>query len=190
MFAAMDETTPNTPTGDFYVIAASVTLLNHAEARQALRQVLNSPKRVQPFHWYKEGPTNRNRMLDCLSEMGAVAHVCVHYPTHRKGHEAARARAIEQIVPLLIHDGVDELLIESRGDQTTDDRDKPPISNALQALGHPPFYYGWHKKTEPLLWAADAICGAMREMLLSTSDAYYKDLCARGIIGVPIRISS
>ena len=39
----------------------------------------------------------RRRMIDGMSEVGAVAHIAVHHPTGRKGQERARAEGFEAV---------------------------------------------------------------------------------------------
>jgi hypothetical protein len=121
--------------------------------------------------------------------MGAVAHVCVHYPTGRKKQAAARDGGFGVIIPKLVGDGVDELLIESRRD--LDERDRLVIEDTLGAMGCPDaFAYDWFAKSEPLLWFADAICGAVYAYLLNENDAtHYKDLCSSGVITEPVYIN-
>jgi len=45
------------------------------------------------------------------------------------------------------------------------------------------FAYGWYPKAEPLIWMADAVCGAVREHLLRESDAHIEALQSCGAIG-------
>jgi hypothetical protein len=72
-----------------------------------------------------------------------------------------------------VREGASTLLIESRGARE-DERDKATILDVLrhteEAAG---LNYSWHPKTEPLLWLADGICGAVREHLLQTTHAHY-----------------
>ena len=94
------------------------------------------------------------------------------------------------MIPYLLHDGVTELYIESRGFRE-DERDKATIigtPNDLDASGS--LTYRWHGKAEPLRWLADAICGVVREYLLDTKDAGYFDrLQKTGVIKEPIYIN-
>lgn len=174
MRAAFDETFPELPGGIAYVVAATVVIADEATTTAALAQVLNAQGRKRPFHWHGEGPTAKQRLVDCLIEVGAVAHVCVHYPTGRKRTEAARARGFREVIPLLITDGITELVIESRAAQDVDDR--AVILDTLNELGHPgAFAYHWRSKTESFLWFADGVCGAVRGFLLGNDDQTYYD---------------
>jgi hypothetical protein len=189
MRAALDETYPELRSGIAYVVAATVVVADEATTTAALAGVLNQPGRKRPFHWHNEGPTAKNRLVDCLIEIGAVAHICVHYPTGRKKTEAARAAGLRQVIPLLLGEGTTELIIESRAAQ--DARDRAVILDILHELGIPgTLVYHWRPKTEPFLWLADGVCGAVRGFLLGDNDtAHYDRLSDAGVIGELIYIS-
>jgi len=190
VLAVLDESTPEDSGGIYYVIGAAVLLSGPEEVRSELSDLINDPGRLRPFHWHREGASARERMMRCLAEIGAVAHICVHYPTGRRKQEQARASGLTELIPLLVSEGVDELLIESRGDRG-DNRDRRVIVGTLQDLGEPgAFVYGWRKKTEVLLWPADAVCGAVREYVLGENDTYYEELRNLGVIAEPIYIKS
>src|SRR5690349_10530196 len=112
VIAVMDETAPADKAGIYYVVSAAI-LLDPTSAKPALEAVL-PPGRRRPFHWVLEGVRARNRMLDLLVTSGVAAHVVVHYPTGRRRQEQARRDAISELVPLVIADGAEELIIESR----------------------------------------------------------------------------
>jgi hypothetical protein len=66
-------------------------------------------------------------MLTCIEELAVVSHVCVHYPTGRRGQERTRAASLEHLVVELVVDGVDDR--SSRAAQpTTIAGTKPPSS--------------------------------------------------------------
>ena len=190
MKAALDETSPEGPKGIFYVVGSAVVIADEVTAEKDLRNVIEKPERKRPFHWSQEGPVARNRMMDCLEDLGVVAHICVHYPTGRHRLNNARSSGIAKMIPYLLHDGVTELYIESRGFRE-DERDKATILDTLNDLDSSgSLTYGWHGKGEPLLWLADAICGVVREYLLDTKDAGYFDrLQKTGVIKEPIYIN-
>lgn len=182
MRAALDETYPELRGGIAYVVAATVVIADEAATTAALAGVLTETGRKRPFHWHREGPAAKTRLVDCLIEVGAVAHVCVHYPTGRKRTEAARAAGLRRVIPLLVAEGTTELIIESRADQ--DPRDQAVILDMLHDLGAPgALAYHWRPKTEPFLWLADGVCGAVRGFLLADTDqAHYDRLCHAGVI--------
>ena len=191
MLAVMDETSPSDSGGIYYVVAATIILHeDSSQAREILRAVVSEPGRKRPFHWHIEGSDIRGRMIECLGELGAVAHICVHYPTGRKRQELARAEGIKTLLPLLLEEGVDELLIESRGEALVDNRDKRVIIGTLQRLGNPTLSYDWRDKSDELLWLADAVCGSVREYLLGENNSYFEQLRELGVVTDPIYIRS
>ncbi|MDQ1399740.1 MAG: hypothetical protein QOK20_1672 [Acidimicrobiaceae bacterium] len=96
-------------------------------------------------------------MLTCIEELAVVSHVCVHYPTGRRGQERARAASLEHLVVELVVDGVDDLIIESRT-ANDDRRDQTTILDTLRNHSHPnAMTYQWRSKEERLLWIADGI---------------------------------
>lgn len=190
MLAVLDETYPELRKGIAYVVSAAVLTADENAARAALECILTDPRRERPFHWNREGPQARSRMIRCLEDLGAVAHVCIHYPTGRRRVEAARAKGITTIVPRLVSEGASRLLIEARG-PIEDARDRAVILDTLNDLNAAgAFAYEWHNKTEPLVWLADAVCGAVREYLIEPNSAeHYDRLVNSGVIAQPMYIS-
>jgi hypothetical protein len=162
IIAVVDEAAPADRGGIYYVVTAAL-LLEPNRARTALADVIPSD-RIRPFHWALEGTQARERMLGVLTEAGVVAHVVVHYPTGRRRQEEARRSAMSELVPLVIADGAGELIIESRSDRE-DQRDRRSVIDAIHRAGRA-IPYRWETKSEPLLWVADAVCGAVKEYLL------------------------
>lgn len=190
MLAVLDETYPELLGGVAYVVGAAVILADEADARAAVAGVFAGTSRHRPFHWHEEGPTARQAMVRVLGEIGAVAHVCVHHPTGRKKLEAARAGALQTVVPKIVHDGASLLLIESRG-EIEDRRDRGVILDTLNALERPgELAYEWRDKSEALLWLADGICGAVRQHLLQIDDSPLNALRDASVIGQLDYISS
>jgi hypothetical protein len=182
VLAVLDETYPELPGGVAYVVGAAVILADEHDARAAVAGIFASTVRQRPFHWHQEGPTARKAIIDVLCEIGAVAHVCVHYPTGRKKLESARGGALHTVIPKIVHDGASLLLIESRG-ELEDRRDRAVILDTLNALERPgELAYGWRDKSEALLWLADGICGAVRQHLLQIDDSSFDALRHAGVI--------
>lgn len=187
--AVLDETYPEHGGGILYVVAATIILTDTAATKAALDQVLTTPGRTRPFHWAQEGPQARRNMMSCLEEVGAIAHVCVHSPTGRKKTEEARAKGLRRVLPILLGEGVTELLIESRS-PTGDERDKRVILDVLKDLGMAgQLIYDWRTKDDQTLWLADAVCGAVREYLLDQDTTYYTQLKVAGVIDEPVYIN-
>jgi hypothetical protein len=179
MIAVIDEAAPADKAGIYYVVTAAI-ILDPIGAKESLAAVL-PPGRRRPFHWVTEGVQARARMLDFLVSSGLAAHAVVHYPTGRRRQEQARKAAIEELVPLAIADGAEELIIESRGPQD-DARDRQTLIEAVRQADAP-LRYRWEKKAEPMLWIADAICGVIKEYLLGEDTAPLERLQTEYVLG-------
>jgi hypothetical protein len=189
MKAVLDETVQIDRRGLYYVVAGTVLVADPVATKQALDRVLVNPNRKRAFHWIDEGPEARDRMVSCLIEVGACAHVCVHYPTARAGQVAARSRALRRVVPLLLYDGVDDLIIESRSARE-DDRDRAIILDVLKDVGlSGALKYGWSGKDEPTIGLADAVCGAVGAYLVGNNARWFDALQEGGVIGELVYIS-
>ncbi len=189
MKASIDESVPEIRGGIAYVVAAALVIAPVDDAREALRKVIAGPDRKRPFHWHAEGSEAKARMVDCLADLGAVAHIAVHHPTGRKKTEAARQQCLHAIVPLAVRDGAEELIIESR-DKISDRRDRKVVLDLLRELAAPgAISYSHAPKTEPLLWPADAVCGAVRAFLIGDDTRYYEQLRHIGVISEPIYLN-
>lgn len=100
----------------------------------------------------------------------------------------ARAASLAALVPRLIADGIDELLIESR-DAAPDTRDRHVLLDIFEKNGmRSPFAYAWRGKDEPLLWTADAVCGAIREYLVG-DERYSTMMREVGVVADPVYIN-
>lgn len=179
MIAVVDETAPADRGGIYYVVTAAI-VLDADTTRLALGSLL-AEGRKRPFHWSEEGPAARGRMLDLLVGHGMVGHVVVHYPTGRRRQEQARRSALEELVPLAIADGAQELIIESRATHE-DDRDRGALIEIVRQSGAA-LAYRWEDKREPLLWLADALCGVVKEYLLGEDSAAFDRLRSARVLG-------
>jgi len=164
VLAVLDESTPAHPDGLVYVIAGVVLLEDEHAAATAARAVLPAG-RTNPFHWHREGPRARRAMIGSLCRMGAVAHVGAEPGVRPKRQEPAREAVLRRLLPRLLHEGADRLLVESRGARL-DARDRAVLLDGLNAFGGArAMTYAWHTKADPALWFADAVCGAAADAL-------------------------
>jgi hypothetical protein len=170
VLALMDESYPQMQKGVGYIVAV-VVIVRESLATPALTTFFPDAKRKHPFHWHKEGPDARNRILGQMGSLGATVFAAVHYPTTLPALEASRARCIEGLVPQLVAHGVSELLIESR-DSKGDANDRSVLAAAL-ASGASSFKYSFDNKQRRVLWLADAACGAVRDYLVQPSKAVH-----------------
>ncbi len=92
-----------------------------------------------------------------------------------RARERARAALMSELVAKLADDGIDHLIIESRGERS-DDLDRAVILDGSRQQ----FSYEWRTKSEPLLWFADALAGAAREIIADPSSPGLGSLQAGG----------
>lgn len=178
IIAVIDETAPEDKRGIYYVVTAAL-LLDSELVRAALTNVLPTDRK-RPFHWANEGPQARDRMMTVLTDTGVIAHVCVHHPTGRRRQEEARRSAIGELLPLIVADGAEELIIESRSARE-DQRDRQSVIEALRGV-ESAISYRWDRKSEPLLWVADAVCGVVKEYLLREDTSAFDQLQAASVL--------
>ncbi len=176
--AVIDETAPADRRGIYYVVTAGL-LFDVDRIRAGLDSVIPGGRK-RPFHWATEGSRSRERMLELIIDTGVVAHVVVHYPTGRRRQEEARRAAIGELLPLVVAEGADELIIESRSNRE-DQRDRESVIEALHRTD-PGILYRWENKTEPLLWVADALCGMVKEYVLGEDTATFERLQATNVV--------
>jgi len=176
MLAVIDETTPFVGSGICYCVVSGILLGDEIEARRSLRGVIPSERR-RPFHWHEEGVTAKSAMLAALGGIGVVARAVV-VPCGRRRQEAARRVAMRSTVGHLLDDGCDQLVIESRT-AAQDGRDQALILDLLRArdITKKPTY-AWDRKTNELLWIADAIGGPLHEHLLGVQTGWLEKLIA------------
>ena len=157
LVAAVDETVAELQGGVTYVLAA--VIFGEAGAARKEIQALTAD-RTRPFHWHREGPTNRSAAVKLLSAH-AITTTILAQRAGRHAQTETRAALLAQLVIELADDGVGHLIIESRG-QREDGRDRAVILNCFREHRVATFNYDWRTKAEPLLWYPDAMAGVAR----------------------------
>jgi hypothetical protein len=155
----------------------------------ALNNIFSDQLRRNPFHWQHEGIQAREKMLECLADLGAVAHVVVHHPTGRRKQERAREAAFRLMLPKLDGDGVTDLLIESRSFHQ-DRRDRQAMVEFNRSRGDRSITYAWESKRRSELWMPDAVCGAVSNFLDGSDGHWYEILLSSGVIDEPCYINN
>jgi hypothetical protein len=140
------------------LVSAAIALAKADEARREVRAVLlpGQPR----FHWRDETDAQRRRMLDAVTTVSPLARVFVCRARGRR-QDRARAKCILRMTWDLAQDGVDQVLLESRGDGN-DKKDARTIGQAKRAgSASAALSFGFSRPhTEPLLWIPDALAGA------------------------------
>lgn len=170
LVAVVDESSPAAGAGIIYVISTAI-VLDPTDVAASCRAVIG--ERARPFHWRREGPQARAAMLALVND--SVSEVFWQYRSvPRPGQVDARRALLGQQLELIESAGASHLIIES-GDRHGDARDRATVLDSFP--GRPvPFRYEWRTKSEPLLWIADAISGAVGEYLAGKGDAAYQQI--------------
>lgn len=171
VLAVIDEVAPFVGGGVHYSVVAGELICDKTEASRIVREVVR-PGRRNPFHHATEGPTAKAEMIEALSEIGVVARAVV-VPCGRRRQEAARRVGLEVLFDHFLADGVDEVIIESRT-PPQDGRERLAILDILrERKAASALTYGWDRKTNELLWIAEAIGGAVRCHLTGIDTEWY-----------------
>lgn len=158
MIAVIDETTIESGKGFIYVIASVAIIEDATLAQMTLAGVTQG--RQRPFHWVKEGPEARQRMVAAVDQLGAIA-AGFQQGCGRRGQDKTRSILLADALLWAVGEGADGVIIESRG-RKLDVQDKRVVKQ-LRSAGHPIPDVRWDTKSNPLLWLADSVCGAHRE---------------------------
>jgi hypothetical protein len=173
LLAVIDETVPFVGGGVCYAVLSAVLLLDEAKALAELVDVIGDRKR--PFHSNREGPEARTRMLAAIERIGVIGRAVV-VQCGRRSQEAARAVALRTTVERLLEDGCRRVIIETRS-RAQDGRDEAVILDLLRERETPgAITYTWERKTNPVLWIADAIGGAMHEHLSALDSSWHAEI--------------
>ena len=176
MIAFVDESVRSGSGKLLYVVAAGAVLQADGDrARDELRKLL-LPR--QPYlHWNSEKPVRRLAVLDRLTGLGAMVFACSYYPVGTRHQESARATCLTALVGDLKAAGISELVIETRS-EVPDRRDRRTLLDARHAgiAADSLTYRHVGKLEEPLLWAADAIAGAVALHLTGEDSRYFEQL--------------
>lgn len=184
LIAVMDETTPQMGAGVYYVLTTAVIMTPEGLAVDIGGLFADTPGRIRPFHWVREGVAVKQRMIDIIVAGGVVA-ISRYQSVGRKKQGQARTLLVKAIAEDLAHEQIVHLMIES-GDRSTDARDKAALLDHFRERGGVPFTFDWRPKQEPLLWIADAINGAIHADLMGGDTSWFEQLQAGGVLDAPV----
>lgn len=145
-----------------YVFGAVITDGVKAEdnARDILRQLLLPGQRKT--HWRDESDKRRDQIIEALCECGLDGVVVTRVGPLDERNERRRRKCFEHFAEQLIRRDVWNLCLESRGAEA-DKLDLDVLLSFKSAHIIPNRFYLDHipGADDPLLWAADAVCGAI-----------------------------
>ena len=153
----------NGPRPSVYILSAAIIDRTQIdETRQAMAAL--KPKRARKLHWRDEDPRSQARLVQAVSQLDVGHTIVVRAQIAGERQERQRRLCMERLLPELFKVGVTEVIFESRG--AADDkkdmnlvqalRSKKVITASLRASHLP-------GPSEPLLWIADVVCGAVSE---------------------------
>ncbi|WP_158685468.1 hypothetical protein [Microbacterium halophytorum] len=148
------------------MLTASFVISEDGEesTRNALRRSL--PAGARKLHWTNLDPARQGKVVSDLLGLSLMHFVAVRKTTIHETPERSRRACIEVLLYELSQVGVDRAVFESRG-KSDDVRDRKML-DALRnkrvvdrnfRIDHMP------GPAEPLLWIADAVCGAVCESI-------------------------
>ena len=182
--ARIDESSRMTGNGIIYVVGASVVLRgDEAEAVEELRR-LRLPGQ-EFLHWQTESVERRRILLQVVADLGFSAFVVTSHPVAPRRQERARARGLKRLAYVLsVEEGIDEVLIESRG-RLPDRRDAVTFGDARRQGTVAPSFRFEHvgKRDDPLMWAADIVTSA-QAYDLTVAERPYWEILQQVVLGI------
>lgn len=175
MLGLIDESAPETIRGVHYVIGAAVLLEpgRRDDVRMQAQRIVEG--RARCFRWKDEGIERRRAMVELLGELEVGVFAVIHEPVRAQRQGRARHSSLWDLTTLLCKEGVDELLIESRGPQDAEDR--RTLMAAIQGGAVPAdLTYDFAGKDEALMWLPDAVAGIVGEAERRKDGRWIEDL--------------
>ncbi len=174
MKAFVDESIRQSPPGDVYLVGAAVLIgSGEDDARSRLRSLL-LPGQTR-LHFRMEREERRMALLSVLSDLdlGVLAAWC--QPVSRRRQGPARRACLTALAGDLDREGVAELVLERR-DEAGNRLDRQTFLDARHGGIADLVYRFAAPEDEPLLWAADAVAGAVCAHVAGSTSRYYEAL--------------
>jgi hypothetical protein len=156
--AFVDESEPGVrrDPGVYILGAVSVPSDHSDEVRDRLRAL--KPRSANKLHWTESDGRHRAEIVALLCALPVVAAGIVSLTDVAVRSERRRRLAIERLIVELTASGVDRIVFESRGPSDRHDRAHIDGLRAKRIVSGVHFEHIADAR-EPLLWAADAVCG-------------------------------
>lgn len=147
-----------------YVIGAGVIVNDREAIRAAIADLFATRRR--PFHWVAEGATIRHAMLDAIGRLGIDVFAVVSIAGSPRHLEFVRDRCLRELFRVTQPSAPDSVIIESRERSTAIvGQNRLDFTTLIEArhAGElaPTVHYEWARKTDQLVWLADAVAGAV-----------------------------
>jgi hypothetical protein len=145
-----------------YILAAVV--VDSVEVQTAVSALLAAlkPRSAKKLHWTESDSRHRMQVMSVLAGQPVSFMGVVTVTAPRVKSERRRRVTLERLVFELLVAGVDHIVLESRGPADKKDRAHLDALRSRRLIGrvrvdHVP------GAAEPMLWAADAACGAINQ---------------------------
>ena len=147
----------------FYLLGATLVTL---ESRSRLIDIANlRPPGAAKLHWRDMGYKLQRQSLGIIADLGFRSLVAIARPLDGRRQERARRKCLERMLTRLGAEGIDELLLESRG-ESLDSRDLDFVKHARASRRIGPCAVNHIEAAgNPALWIPDQVVGAMGDTL-------------------------
>lgn len=152
-----------------YILAAALSFDEDLEAIRLTMETMRLPSE-RKLHWRADRPGRHRKVIDKIAELPVEGFVVVRTSLCDKP-ERARRKCLEALLMELSAHECTSLTLESRGKH--DDRRDIEHVGKLKRQRSPgctvPVYHEVGPK-QPMLWVADALCGAVMEARCGTPE--------------------
>lgn len=143
-----------------YILAAALSFDEDLAAIRSTMERMKLPSE-RKMHWQSDSPARHRKVVDAISELPVEGFVVVR-ATSQDRAERSRRKCLEMLLHELHGHLCSSLTLESRG-KADDKRDVDLVGKLRRRRlpgGSVPVFHEVGPK-QPMLWIADAICGAV-----------------------------
>lgn len=162
--AYADESFDEQDGGGYYVLAAACFDLDSYDHARDTADLLRGVHDIDKLHWTEMDRAHKEQAAKAVAAVEGFHIVTIGTPVPKRRQERARARCLDRLVVELHGYGIGSLVLEAR-EPELNRRDIATVKGTRHRL----FPGGAHFRvdhvpgpTEPLLWTADILAGAVR----------------------------
>lgn len=147
-----------------YLMAAAIGERASVEALRTAMLGLKLRSSGSKLHWVDESSRRRGEIAEVIAGLPVDGFVVVRRGPDSDRSERRRRKCLEHLLASLAELGCVELVLESRG-RVDDQRDRAVLDNMRRRRMLPNHIHVSHEvgPAEPVLWIADALCGAVSQ---------------------------
>ncbi len=148
---------PDLDPGAYLLAAALCDESDVPELRKSMEGLrINEPK----VHWHGSNPERRDELIDAVAKLPVTGFVIVHVDAGANDRRHRR-KCMEYLLPHLAEMPVSTITFESRGQQDASDLATLQMLRARRVVDPTLRIDHAVGRREPVLWAADIVCGAI-----------------------------